>query len=209
MEPDYSDEEMNSKEKEKSNATVDLADPWVRERKRHQVVGRTSDGPRGPEPRERQQRPSRPRHIYSNFTVDDDVDTHKTKRRSLRVSLKTTAKNLAQCLKILETDTKDPQLHSLSAQLEDIFPRLDKIQNEISSLLLENNRAIAEYADFEAAENYWDNYLELKSKVGTFLKRNSKALSKNTGEKLNFIEILIKRSFQVILKTFELSGVFS
>ncbi|KAF8785711.1 hypothetical protein HNY73_011224 [Argiope bruennichi] len=82
-------------------------------------------------------------------------------------------RNLAQ----RETDAKDiDKLHVLNSQLEDKFSRLDEIQNEISSLLLEENTAEYE-TDFEAAENYRDRYLELKSKVATFLNKNSRCVS--------------------------------
>ncbi|KAF8790941.1 hypothetical protein HNY73_005882 [Argiope bruennichi] len=105
------------------------------------------------------------------------MDALKMKRNSLRTSFTNAERNLAQLLAILETDAKDiDKLHVLNSQLEDKFSRLDEIQNEISLLLLEENTAEYE-TDFEAVENYRDRYLELKSKVATFLNKNSRCVS--------------------------------
>ncbi|XP_055936868.1 uncharacterized protein LOC129966467 [Argiope bruennichi] len=125
------------------------------------------------------------------------MDHLKMKRKSLRTSFTNAERNLAQLLVILETDAKDiDKLHVLNSQLEDKFSRLDEIQNEISSLLLEENTAEYE-TDFEAAENYRDKYLELKTKVATFLNKNSRCVSecssKNNDAKLKVPKFELKK----------------
>ncbi|XP_055928099.1 uncharacterized protein LOC129959307 [Argiope bruennichi] len=125
------------------------------------------------------------------------MDALKKKQKSLRTSFTNAVRNLAQLLAILETDAKDTdKLHVLNSQLKDKFSRLDEIQNEISSLLLEENTAEYE-TDFEAAENYRDRYLELKSKVATFLNKNSRCVSecssKNNAAKLKLPKFELKK----------------
>ncbi|KAF8794777.1 hypothetical protein HNY73_002713 [Argiope bruennichi] len=119
------------------------------------------------------------------------------KRKSLRTSFTNAERNLAQLLAILETNAKDnDKLHVLNSQLVDKFSRLDEIQNEISSLLLEENKAKYE-RDFEAAENYRDRYLELKPKVATFLNKNSRCVlecsSKDNTAKLKLPKYELKK----------------
>ncbi|GFY63817.1 integrase catalytic domain-containing protein [Trichonephila inaurata madagascariensis] len=102
------------------------------------------------------------------------METLKVKRKALRALFTNTDKSLAQLLATLETDAKDiDKLYVLDSQLENKFSRLNEIQNKISSLLLKEN--MAEYeTDFETAEKYRDRYFEPKSKVVTFLNKNSR-----------------------------------
>ncbi|GFY77100.1 integrase catalytic domain-containing protein [Trichonephila inaurata madagascariensis] len=112
------------------------------------------------------------------------MDALKVKKKALRASFTNTEKSLAQLLAILETDAKDiDKLYVLDSQLEDKFSRLNEIQNEISSLLLEENTAEYE-TDFETAEKYRDRYLEMKSKVATFLNKNSRCASECSSKDL-------------------------
>ncbi|GBO11774.1 hypothetical protein AVEN_187543-1 [Araneus ventricosus] len=82
------------------------------------------------------------------------------------------ANGVRQNLEVLEADGKDlGKLSSLHSQLDDKFSRVEVIQKEISSLLLEDTSTHSEFeADFEAAESYRDGYLELKTKVEASLK---------------------------------------
>ncbi|XP_055940811.1 uncharacterized protein LOC129971242 [Argiope bruennichi] len=102
------------------------------------------------------------------------MDALKTKRKSLRTSFTATANKLKECLTKKEDAKDGDKLRALNSQLQDKFLRLDEIQNEISSLLLENTDTAAEYeTDFQAAEDYRDNFLELKSKIETLLNKDS------------------------------------
>ncbi|GFQ64632.1 DUF1758 domain-containing protein [Trichonephila clavata] len=101
------------------------------------------------------------------------MDALKTKRKSLRTSFTTTANKLKECLAKKEDAKDGDKLRAVKSQLQDKFLRLDEIQNKISSLLLENNETAAEYeSDFQAAEDYRDNFLELKSKIETLLNKD-------------------------------------
>ncbi|GFR26193.1 uncharacterized protein TNCT_193891 [Trichonephila clavata] len=101
------------------------------------------------------------------------MDALKTKRKSLRTSFTTTANKLKECLAKKEDAKDGDELRAVKSQLQDKFLRLDEIQNKISSLLLENNETAAEYeSDFQAAEDYRDNFLELKSKIETLLNKD-------------------------------------
>ncbi|GFT37351.1 integrase catalytic domain-containing protein [Trichonephila clavipes] len=56
--------------------------------------------------------------------------------------------------------------------------------NKISDLLLENTATAAEYeADFEGAEDYRDNFFELKSKIETLLNKDSGSLLESSSER--------------------------
>ncbi|GFS91309.1 DUF1758 domain-containing protein [Trichonephila clavipes] len=60
----------------------------------------------------------------------------------------------------------------------------DEVQNRISDLLLENTATAAEYeADFEGAEDYRDNFFELKSKIETLLNKDSGSLLESSSER--------------------------
>nr|GBN10487.1 hypothetical protein AVEN_37628-1 [Araneus ventricosus]GBN10514.1 hypothetical protein AVEN_149737-1 [Araneus ventricosus] len=62
--------------------------------------------------------------------------------------------------------------------MDDKFSRLEVIQKEISSLLLEDKNTHSEFeTDFEAAESYRDSYLELKTNVEASVK-SSRGLMK-------------------------------
>ncbi|GFQ75584.1 integrase catalytic domain-containing protein [Trichonephila clavata] len=101
------------------------------------------------------------------------MDALKTKRKSLRTSFTTTANKLKECLAKKEDAKDGDELRAVKSQLQDKFLRLDEIQNKISSLLLENNETAAEYeSDFQAAEDYRDNFLELKSQIETLLNKD-------------------------------------
>lgn len=129
------------------------------------------------------------------------MDELKAKRKSLRISFTTSANKLKQYFETSVAEAKDlDQLHVLKSQLQDKFTRLSEIQNEISSLLLENAETVDEYeTDFEAAENYRDNYLELESKVETFLRKNSKSVSIKSSLEDNALKVKLPK-FE--LKTF-------
>ncbi|GBN76857.1 hypothetical protein AVEN_114914-1 [Araneus ventricosus] len=75
------------------------------------------------------------------------------------------SKDVRQHLAILEADGKDlGKLSLLHSQLDHKFSRLEAIQKEISSFLLEDTTTHPEYeAGFEAAESYRDRYIELKN----------------------------------------------
>ncbi|GBO03293.1 hypothetical protein AVEN_170183-1 [Araneus ventricosus] len=96
----------------------------------------------------------------------------KAQRKSLRTVFTVAAKNVKQHLEVLEADGKDlGKLSSLHSQLDDKFSRLEVVQKEITSLLLEHTSTHSEFeADFEAAESYRDNYLDFKTKVEASLK---------------------------------------
>ncbi|XP_071036469.1 uncharacterized protein [Parasteatoda tepidariorum] len=106
----------------------------------------------------------------------------KVKRKSLRTTFTTASNKLAQYLATPETVAKDiNQLPALRSQLQDKFSRLNEIQNEISSVLLEKPETVAEYeTDFEAAENYRDNYLKLDAKFATFINKDSGSIAKSS-----------------------------
>ncbi|GBM67675.1 hypothetical protein AVEN_182799-1 [Araneus ventricosus] len=102
------------------------------------------------------------------------MDALKTKRKSLRTSFTATANKLKECLAKKEDAKDGDKLRAMNSQLEDKFLRLDEIQNKISSLLSENTDTAAEYeTDFQASEDYKDNFLELKSKLETLLNKDS------------------------------------
>ncbi|GBN91808.1 hypothetical protein AVEN_120726-1 [Araneus ventricosus] len=107
------------------------------------------------------------------------MDALKAQRKSLRTAFTVAAKNVRQHLEVLEADGKDlGKLSSLYSQFDDKFSRLEVIQKEISSLLLEDKNTHSELeTDFEAAESYRDSYLELKTKVEASLK-SSRGLMK-------------------------------
>ncbi|GBM52959.1 hypothetical protein AVEN_111311-1 [Araneus ventricosus] len=109
------------------------------------------------------------------------MDALKAQRKSLRTAFTVAAKNVRQHLEVLEADGKDlGKLSSLYSQLDDKFSRLEVIQKEISSLLLEDKNTHSEFeTDFEAAESYRDSYLELKTKVEASLK-SSRGLMKRS-----------------------------
>ncbi|GBN30474.1 hypothetical protein AVEN_42034-1 [Araneus ventricosus] len=74
---------------------------------------------------------------------------------------------------------------------------IHEIQNKISSLLLENTDTAAEYeTDFQAAEDYRDNFLELKSKLETLLNKDSGSFLESSSEldvvKLNLPKFELK-----------------
>ncbi|GBN01827.1 hypothetical protein AVEN_208551-1 [Araneus ventricosus] len=98
------------------------------------------------------------------------MEALKAQRKSLRTLFTVAAKNVKQHLDVLEADGKDlGKLSSLHSQLDNKFSRLEMIQKEISSLLLEDTSTHSEFeADFEAAESYRDSYLKLKTKVEEF-----------------------------------------
>ncbi|GBM00590.1 hypothetical protein AVEN_77391-1 [Araneus ventricosus] len=100
------------------------------------------------------------------------MEALKAQRKSLRTAFTVAAKSVKQHLENLESDGKDlGKLSSLYSQVDDKFSRLEVIQKEITSLLLENTSTHSEFeADFEAAESYRDNYLDLKTKVEASLK---------------------------------------
>ncbi|GBN60030.1 hypothetical protein AVEN_29678-1 [Araneus ventricosus] len=100
------------------------------------------------------------------------MEALKAQRKSLRTAFTVAAKNVKQHLEIFEVDGNDfGKLSSLHSQLDDKFPRLEVIQKEISSLLLEDTSTHSDFeAGFEAAESYRDGYLELKTKVEASLK---------------------------------------
>ncbi|GBM21870.1 hypothetical protein AVEN_32856-1 [Araneus ventricosus] len=106
------------------------------------------------------------------------MEALKTQRKSLRTAFAVAAKNVKQHLAILEDDRKGlGKLSSLHSQSDDKFSRLEAIQREISSLLLEDTSTPSEYeAGFEAAESYRDNYLELKTRIEAFLKKSFRGL---------------------------------
>ncbi|GBN95027.1 hypothetical protein AVEN_26432-1, partial [Araneus ventricosus] len=111
------------------------------------------------------------------------MDALKTKRKSLRTSFTATANKLKECLAKKEDAKDGDKLRALNSQLEDKFLRLDEIQNKISSLLLENTDTAAEYeTDFQAAEDYRDNFLELKSKLETLLNKDSGSFLESSSE---------------------------
>ncbi|GBN28735.1 hypothetical protein AVEN_250812-1 [Araneus ventricosus] len=102
------------------------------------------------------------------------MDALKTKRKSLRTSFTATTNKLKECLAKKEDAKDGDKLRALNSQLEEKFLRLDEIKNKISSLLLKNTDTAAEYeTDFQAAEDYRDNFLELKSKLETLLNKDS------------------------------------
>ncbi|GBM06014.1 hypothetical protein AVEN_49403-1 [Araneus ventricosus] len=100
------------------------------------------------------------------------MEALKAQQKSLRTAFTVAAKNAKQHLEVLEADCKDlGKLSSLHSQLDNKFSRLEMIQKEISSLLLEDTSTHSEFeADFEAAESYRDSYLKLKTKVEASLK---------------------------------------
>ncbi|GBO10837.1 hypothetical protein AVEN_48012-1 [Araneus ventricosus] len=125
------------------------------------------------------------------------MDALKTKRKSLRTSFTATANKLKECLAKKEDAKDGDKLRALNSQLEDKFLRLDEIQNKISSLLLENTDTAAEYeTDFQAAEDYRDNFLELKSKLETLLNKDSGSFLESSSEldvvKLNLPKFELK-----------------
>ncbi|GBM75523.1 hypothetical protein AVEN_180637-1 [Araneus ventricosus] len=125
------------------------------------------------------------------------MDALKTKRKSLRTSFTATANKLKECLAKKEDAKDGDKLRALNSQLEDKFLRLDVIQNKISSLLLENTDTAAEYeTDFQAAEDYRDNFLELKSKLETLLNKVSGSFLESSSEldvvKLNLPKFELK-----------------
>ncbi|GBN81173.1 hypothetical protein AVEN_236401-1 [Araneus ventricosus] len=96
------------------------------------------------------------------------MEALKTQWKSLRTAFKVAAKNLRQHLEILEVDGKHlGKLISLHSQLDDKFSRLEVIQKEMASLLLEDTST---HSDFEAAKSYRDSYLDLRTKVEASLK---------------------------------------
>ncbi|GBN72037.1 hypothetical protein AVEN_225665-1 [Araneus ventricosus] len=125
------------------------------------------------------------------------MDALKTKRKSLRTSFTATANKLKECLAKKEDAKDGDKLRALNSQLEDKFLRLDEIQNKISSLLLENTDTAAEYeTDFQTAEDYRDNFLELKSKLETLLNKDSGSFLESSSEldvvKLNLPKFELK-----------------
>ncbi|GBM74552.1 hypothetical protein AVEN_184359-1 [Araneus ventricosus] len=78
----------------------------------------------------------------------------KVQLKSLRTAFTVAAKIVKQHLAIFGAGGKDHgKLSSLHSQLDDKFSRLEVIQREISSLLLEDTSSPSEYeADFKAAE---------------------------------------------------------
>ncbi|GBN48620.1 hypothetical protein AVEN_199066-1 [Araneus ventricosus] len=110
--------------------------------------------------------------IHLPIHVHVKAITQKRNERDQRLQTCVAAKNVKQHLAILEADRKDlGKLSSLHSQLDDEFSRLEVIQKEISSSLLEDTSIHSEYeGDFETAESYRDNYLKLKAKVAAFLK---------------------------------------
>ncbi|GBM87480.1 hypothetical protein AVEN_197387-1 [Araneus ventricosus] len=125
------------------------------------------------------------------------MDALKTKRKSLRTSFTATANKLKECLAKKEDAKDGDKLRALNSQLEDKFLRLDEIQNKISSLLLEKTDTAAEYeTDFQAAEDYRDNFLELKSKLETLLNKDSGSFLESSSEldmvKLNLPKFELK-----------------
>ncbi|GBN79374.1 Trafficking protein particle complex subunit 11, partial [Araneus ventricosus] len=132
---------------------------------------------------------------YFKFHVN--MDALKTKRKSLRTTFTATANKLKKCLAKKEDAKDGDKLRALNSQLEDKFLRLGEIQNKISSLLLENTDTAAEYeTDFQAAEGYRDNFLELKSKLETLLNKDSGSFLESSSEldvvKLNLPKFELK-----------------
>ncbi|GBO38824.1 hypothetical protein AVEN_224856-1, partial [Araneus ventricosus] len=126
------------------------------------------------------------------------MDALKTTRKSLRSSFTATANKLKECLAKKEDAKDGDKLRALNSQLEDkIQNKIDEIQNKISSLLLENTDTAAEYeTDFQAAEDYRDNFLELKSKLETLLNKDSGSFLESSSEldvvKLNLPKFELK-----------------
>ncbi|GBN25515.1 hypothetical protein AVEN_51372-1, partial [Araneus ventricosus] len=89
------------------------------------------------------------------------MDALNAQRKSLRTAFTVAAKSVRQHLEVLEADGNYlGKLSSLYSQLDDKFSRLEVIQKEISSLLLEDKNTHSEFeTDFEAAESYRDSYL--------------------------------------------------
>ncbi|KAG8180513.1 hypothetical protein JTE90_007468 [Oedothorax gibbosus] len=107
------------------------------------------------------------------------MDALKAKRKSLRTSFTTCENKLKQYLCSIGDKDVVQELYALKSQFKDKFNRLDEVQNEISSLLLEDPSTIGEYeTDFHAAEVYRDNYLDLDSRVEAFLNKDVKSCSR-------------------------------
>ncbi|GFR06472.1 uncharacterized protein TNCT_30441 [Trichonephila clavata] len=125
------------------------------------------------------------------------MDALKTKRKSLRTSFTTTANKLKECLAKKEDAKDGDKLRAVKSQLQDKFLRLDEIQNKISSLLLENNETAAEYeSDFQAAEDYRDNFLELESKIETLLNKDFGSFLESPPE----LDVIYARERKVIFR---------
>ncbi|GFY37278.1 integrase catalytic domain-containing protein [Trichonephila inaurata madagascariensis] len=111
------------------------------------------------------------------------MDALEIKRKSLRTSFTATANKLKEYLATKEDAKDGDKLSALNSQLQDKFLRLDEVQNKIFDLLLENTATAAEYeADFEGAEDYRDNFFELKSKIETLLNKDSGSLLESSSE---------------------------
>ncbi|GFU32160.1 uncharacterized protein NPIL_201401 [Nephila pilipes] len=111
------------------------------------------------------------------------MDALKTKRKLLRTSFTATANKLKECLGTKEDSKDGDKLRALNSQLQDKFLRLDEIQNKISSLLLENTDSVSEYeTDFQAAEDFRDNFLELKSTIETLLNKDFGSFLESSSE---------------------------
>ncbi|GFT97098.1 DUF1758 domain-containing protein [Nephila pilipes] len=109
------------------------------------------------------------------------MDALKTKRKSLRTSFTATANKLKECLAKKEDAKDGDKLRALNSQLQDKFLHLNEIQNKISSLL--NTDTVAEYeTDFQAAEDYRDNFLEPKSTIETLLNKDSGSFLESSSE---------------------------
>ncbi|GFT79322.1 DUF1758 domain-containing protein [Nephila pilipes] len=111
------------------------------------------------------------------------MDALKTKRKSLRTSFTATANKLKECLAKKEDAKDGDKLRALNSQLQDKFLRLDDIQNKISPLLLEITDTVAEYeTDFQAEEDYRDNFLELKYTIEMLLNKDSGSILESSSE---------------------------
>ncbi|GFY71660.1 integrase catalytic domain-containing protein [Trichonephila inaurata madagascariensis] len=112
------------------------------------------------------------------------MDALKIKRKSLRTSFTATANKLKEYLATKEDAKDGDNLSALNSQLQDNFLRLDEVQNKISDLLLKNTATAAEYeADFEGAEDYRDNFFELKSEIEMLLNKDSGSLLESSSER--------------------------
>ncbi|GBL95136.1 hypothetical protein AVEN_253485-1 [Araneus ventricosus] len=145
------------------------------------------------------------------------MEALKTQRKFLRTAFTVAAKNRRiekQHLAILKADGKDlGKLSLLHSQLDDKFSSLEAIQKEISSLLLENTstHSVLE-TDFEAAENYRDSYLELKTKVEASLKSSRglmKCSSMDNAPKLKLLKFRLKKFPGDPKKFFTFWSIFS